>query len=1156
MKSLKKIITVCIILFSIVIGKAQVGIGTTAPDGALDITSSTDGLLIPRVALTITTSALPLTSPTISELVYNSATVADVTPGYYYWDGGKWVRLADGIVSNDWSILGNSGTTPATNFIGTTDDNDLIFRRNNLRAGRLGSDNTSFGLNSLNPFTTGTRNTAIGANVLNTNTSGTRNTAIGENTLFSNTTGGENVAMGAGSLFSNTIGNQNTAIGRNALTTNSTGGSNTGLGYLAMRDNTIGEFNTAVGRSALLSNNVGIQNSAIGVNALFANTVGNYNSVLGVQAGRDNTSGNNNTAVGYQSLFSNLAGNNNVAIGNQAGFAETGSDKLYISNSNTTPTTSLIYGEFSPLRILRTNSLFQIGDPIGTGYQFPIARGTANQILQSDGVGVLTWVDPSALSITETDPNAWKITGNTGIVDGTNFIGTAALTNVDVAFRRNNFPAGKIGLTSTSFGVGALNAGAATNSSAFGTNALTLNTGADNVAVGNGSLAANTTGSTNVAVGNSTLSANVSGIQNTGVGHNALFLNNTGFASTAIGFEALRANTSGNNGTAVGFQALRANTSANNNTAIGFQTMLNNTTGSQNTAVGFQASSIGATGSKNTSVGYIALNSNIGTENTAVGHSSMSGINNAASRFNTAIGYQSMFAGNGSVSNVVAVGANALFQNRASNATAVGYNALQGQVAGATGNTGVGFSVLNNNANGDNNTAVGNEAGFAATGSDNTLIGNLAGQFSTGSNNVAVGSNTLRANGLSANSVAIGVNALTGNTATSNTAVGFHALRTNGTGTGNVAIGNRAGENETTSNKLYIENSNANASNALIYGEFDTNILRTNSTFQIGDPTGTGYQFPVARGADTQILQTNATGVLSWVNPSALTVTEIDPQVSSVTTNAVPKWDGTTLVDGIITDNGTSVTVAGNTTTTTFQMTNGATANYILQSNATGNATWVDPATLAITETDPQVSSVTANAIPKWNGTTLVDGIITDNGTSVTVAGNTTTTTLQMTNGATANYILQSDATGNASWVPNPLTTLSAMRINLSANQALGTAGWEKINFDTAVFDTKSEFAGGTFTATTAGIYQVNAGFHTDNQSNGQFYSIGVYVNGTLYQETTGNHYNNGPVHRNINCMVNLAAGGTVEIYVQNYQPTVAIDSFATKTFFEVQQIR
>jgi trimeric autotransporter adhesin len=665
------LVLLTVFLYSIKI-EAQVGIGTTVPDGALDITSTTDGLLIPRVALTITTSALPLTSPTVSELVYNTATVADVTTGYYYWNGTIWVRLAAGITT-DWGVL-----------------------------------------------------------------------------------------------------------------------------------------------------------------------------------------------------------------------------------------------------------------------------------------------------------------GNTGIVDGTNFIGTAALTNVDVAFRRNNLPSGKIGLTSTSFGVGALNAGATTNSSAFGTNALTLNTGANNVGIGNNSLAANTTGTlntsvgnsalaanttggnniaigsgtlvvnttgaTNVAIGNSTLAANVTGIQNTGIGHNALLFN-TGSASTAIGFETLRANTSGNNGTAVGFRALSRNTSASNNTAIGFETMLNNTTGNENTAVGFQTSSIGATGSKNTAVGYIALNNNIGSENTAFGHSALVGITQAASRFNTAIGYQAMFATGlapfVATTNVVAIGANALFQNRASNATAIGYNALQGQIAGGTGNTGVGYSVLNNNANGDNNTAVGNEAGFAATGSDNTLIGNFAGQFTSGSNNIAIGSNSLRANGASTNSVAIGFNALTINTATSNTAIGYNALRTNGTGTGNVAIGNQAGELETGSNKLYITNSNTTPTTSLIYGEFSpTRILRTNSTFQIGDPAATGYVFPTARGSVNEILQTNASGVLSWVVPTSLTVTETDPQVSLATNNRIPKWNGTTLVDGIVTDNGTSVTIAGSTSTTNLQMTAGATANYFLQSDASGNGSW------------------------------------------------------------------------------------------------------------------------------------------------------------------------------------------------------------------------
>lgn len=70
---------------------AQVGIGTTTPQGSLDITSTTDGLLIPRVALVNTTTST-VTTPTVSEMVYNTATSGDVTPGFYYWDGAKWIQ--------------------------------------------------------------------------------------------------------------------------------------------------------------------------------------------------------------------------------------------------------------------------------------------------------------------------------------------------------------------------------------------------------------------------------------------------------------------------------------------------------------------------------------------------------------------------------------------------------------------------------------------------------------------------------------------------------------------------------------------------------------------------------------------------------------------------------------------------------------------------------------------------------------------------------------------------------------------------------------------------------------------------------------------------------------------------------------------------------
>jgi len=59
----------------------------------LDVNSASKGMLIPRIALTATTTAAPVTSPETSLMIYNTATTGDVTPGYYYWNGTLWVRV-------------------------------------------------------------------------------------------------------------------------------------------------------------------------------------------------------------------------------------------------------------------------------------------------------------------------------------------------------------------------------------------------------------------------------------------------------------------------------------------------------------------------------------------------------------------------------------------------------------------------------------------------------------------------------------------------------------------------------------------------------------------------------------------------------------------------------------------------------------------------------------------------------------------------------------------------------------------------------------------------------------------------------------------------------------------------------------------------------
>lgn len=78
---------------------SQIGINTTNPSALLDINSETQGVLMPRVELVETMQALPVVNPTgdpleNGTLVYNTETINDVRPGFYYWLIDRWVRLS------------------------------------------------------------------------------------------------------------------------------------------------------------------------------------------------------------------------------------------------------------------------------------------------------------------------------------------------------------------------------------------------------------------------------------------------------------------------------------------------------------------------------------------------------------------------------------------------------------------------------------------------------------------------------------------------------------------------------------------------------------------------------------------------------------------------------------------------------------------------------------------------------------------------------------------------------------------------------------------------------------------------------------------------------------------------------------------------------
>jgi len=198
---------------------------------------------------------------------------------------------------------------------------------------------------------------------------------------------------------------------------------------------------------------------------------------------------------------------------------------------------------------------------------------------------------------------------------------------------------------------------------------------------------------------------------------------------------------------------------------------------------------------------------------------------------NVGIGYQSLYCSQNGCNNF-AVGSNALRTNCGSNNIANGYYAMLNNSTGCN-NIGNGCRALNYNQTGCNNIGIGsgsicgNYAGCNSVAiGHQSLLGKL---YISHSNNIGIGYQTLYNNTTGCHNIASGCLALTCNgSGNSNIAIGVAAGYCT-TGNTSVFLGNQAGCFEKTGSKLYIENSGANCSNALIYGEFDNDILKLNA---------------------------------------------------------------------------------------------------------------------------------------------------------------------------------------------------------------------------------------------------------------------------------------------------------------------------------------
>lgn len=178
----------------------------------------------------------------------------------------------------------------------------------------------------------------------------------------------------------------------------------------------------------------------------------------------------------------------------------------------------------------------------------------AGQILVGNISNVATAVTPgNDVSVTSggsfTVLNQWKLVGNAGTTDLTNFIGTT--DNVPLSFKVNGFLAGRIDHL---------------NANAFlGYRAGRLTTAANNSALGHGSLLVNTSGGGNTAIGAQSLFSSTFGSNNTSIGYNSLLNNTTGVSNTALGYNTAGGITTGNYNTIIGANITGLSAALNNN---------------------------------------------------------------------------------------------------------------------------------------------------------------------------------------------------------------------------------------------------------------------------------------------------------------------------------------------------------------------------------------------------------------------------------------------------------------------------------------------------------------------------------------------------------------------------------------------------------------
>lgn len=142
----KKLFLLFSFLFVAILSQAQLKIGDNPTNiqksSILELESTRQGLLLPRLTDTVAINAL---TPPDGMIIYLTA-----DNSLRLRSNGSWKKIADLAAANsNWSLTGNNGTNPATNFLGTIDGQPLVMKTNNNEAMRIdASGNIGIGTNN------------------------------------------------------------------------------------------------------------------------------------------------------------------------------------------------------------------------------------------------------------------------------------------------------------------------------------------------------------------------------------------------------------------------------------------------------------------------------------------------------------------------------------------------------------------------------------------------------------------------------------------------------------------------------------------------------------------------------------------------------------------------------------------------------------------------------------------------------------------------------------------------------------------------------------------------------------------------------------------------------------------------------------------------